>query len=253
MLTKIVASAVLSACVLSVGSAVLSHSITSNPKREIPSSSKQEMIVSQVPGFRLMTTYNRGKNTFASLGIKNKLYIDNTFSELEGYIVATAWAEYHLAVNAPKVRTCMAKYSTKTTNDSKKDVVPSRAGIKYLPETTSLPFVVYIRRVDEKSNLLGFASKDSTGGNKLEITLNAHPIQVGNNRTTYKKTAGVIGHELLHVYGFNHPKVIAKNFSPVLGNAVYESGWCISRDGTDKNPTQLGLSDDGSVSDEFVD
>ncbi|MEH1825638.1 MAG: hypothetical protein V7L22_09780 [Nostoc sp.] len=97
--------------------------------------------------------------------------------------------------------------------------------------------------------------KVATGGysSVLEITLNAYPIQIGDNRTIYKETAGVIGHELLHVYGFNHPDVKASNFSPVLGNAVYESGWCISRGGTDKNPTQLGLSDDGSVSDKFVD
>ena len=220
---------------------------------EAQSASKREIVVSQLPGFRLVTTYNRGKNTFASLGIKNKLYIDNTFSELEGYIVATAWAEYHLAVNNPKVRTCMATYSTKTTSDSKKDVAPSRAGVKYLPETTALPFDVYIRRVNEKSNLLGRAFINSTGGNKLEITLNAHPIQIGDRRTIYKETAGVIGHELLHVYGFNHPKVNPSNFSPVLGNAVYESGWCIARGGTDKNPTQFGLSDDGSISDKFVD
>jgi hypothetical protein len=261
MFTRIAALAVLSACVLSGGSAVLSHSIASSAKRETLSSAKQEMLVSQAadyPGYRLVTTYNRGKTTFASLGIKNKLYIDDKFSVLEGYFVATAWAEYHVAINNSKVMQCMAKYSTKTMNS--KRVSPQRSGVKYLPDTTATPFAIFINRVVEKPSpqgeiTLGSAKVNSTGGNKLEFDLNPYPISGGDRtyETTYKQTAGVIGHELLHIFGFSHADVKGNNFTPIYGNDVYESGWCISRGGTDKKPGTFGLTDDGSVSDKFVD
>jgi hypothetical protein len=220
---------------------------------EAQSVDKREIIASQLSGFRLVTAYNRDKNTFASLGIKNRLYIDSGFSKLEGYFVATAWAEYHLAVNNSKVRECMAKYSTKTINS--KGVSSSRSGVKYLPETTRLPFNVYIRRYSKKSFERGWAEISSTGGNKLELNLNAYPISGGDseNKTTTKETAGIIGHELLHVYGFDHDEVNGDDFSPVFGNDVYESGWCIARDGVEKSPNTFGLTEDGSISDKFVD
>lgn len=203
--------------------------------------------------FRLVTTYNRGRNSLASLGIKSKLYVDNIFTKLEENFVATAWAEFHLAVNDSKIKSCMAKYSTKTINN--KRVASSRSGIKYLPETTRLPFDVHIKRYSQNSTNRGWAYVNSTGGNKLEINLNVYPISGGDstNRITTKILAGVIGHELLHVYGFDHDKVSNGNFSPVFGNDVYESGWCIARGGKDKIPNTFGLAEDGSTSDEFVD
>jgi hypothetical protein len=110
-----------------------------------------------------------------------------------------------------------------------------------------------IRRYSKDDNTLGRASvgiidSSTTKRNDFDIALNANQISDLDENTL----AGVVVHEVLHNWGYRHTRYSAsKEDEDRRGNFVYEAGWCVAREGNDKQPGSLSLTgDDGEF---FVD
>jgi hypothetical protein len=117
-------------------------------------------------------------------------------------------------------------------------------------------YKLYISRMDETGNFLGYAELNTVRRSRYPgypIKLNSQRLDADRNE---RKWAGVIAHEMLHNWNFDHPEVIGGDLSPVVGNFVYEAGWCIMRGNADKPPGSLfltGPSGSGYVGGPFVD
>jgi hypothetical protein len=108
-----------------------------------------------------------------------------------------------------------------------------RSGLQYL----------YVNKMYEQNSVLGRAPLDiGVGERDLEIALNTHNLSKYSSQTFW---AGVIVHEVLHNWGYTHPEVQNGDFSKIPGNFVYETGWCLNREGSIKQPGSFNL--DGGV------
>jgi len=114
---------------------------------------------------------------------------------------------------------------------------------------------MYVDKFYEESQTLGDAPLGIDwlqGGFRIrinEFNLNrsiANPEKFGD----YTQWSGILLHEIMHNMGFDHA-VLSKNPSEeefkekVVGNLVYEAGWCVSRSGQEKRPgSSYTLTDD---------
>lgn len=90
-----------------------------------------------------------------------------------------------------------------------------------------------------------------------EVALNRsinNPQEFGD----YEKWSGTILHEIMHNMGFDHA-VLSDDPSDeefrqkVVGNIVYEAGWCVARSGNEKAPGSFMLTGNSSSSGFYVD
>jgi hypothetical protein len=116
---------------------------------------------------------------------------------------------------------------------------------------------IFIDDFREEKNVHGFTTVATMNLNAANIPDDIH---VGLNyawldkqsRTNETRNflAGTFLHEFAHALGLSHPEVDS-SFEKVVGNIVYENGWCIKRGTADKPPGSFNLT--GDESDLYVD
>lgn len=78
-------------------------------------------------------------------------------------------------------------------------------------------------------------------GNGLRIKLNSHALR-RSETSSYQAWGGIILHEIMHNLGYEHPEW-RKGPQDVVGSLIYETGWCMTRNGQNKPPNSLTLVD----------
>lgn len=180
--------------------------------------------------------------------------VSKDFTWEQRQLIWTSLARARVMITNERVRSCIQKYTTfgyrgKAPQDgagsfaklasSHPKLRPGQGrnngGLQYL----------YINKFDENNSTLGRAPVGIKVYEKdLEIALNSRNLSKFSSDQLW---AGVIIHEILHNWDYTHPEVQNGNFSRIPGNFVYEVGWCVSRDGLNKEPGSLSLTD-GDVS-----
>jgi hypothetical protein len=196
-------------------------------------------------------------------------YIHKSFTEEQKATLSSASRILDDIILSQATRNCIDKYTTylqgsgMSVENSKKMPLTTFA---WIAERMSKKYTGPYSKGGHLRMLFKPITEDSSTLAQTEVNIDyktRHPIievntvQLNNKQRTTQSWAGTIFHELLHTYGYTHPKVpnqgnTDQRFGEVYGNFVYESGWCVNRANADKRPNSFGLT--GSNSEElFVD
>jgi hypothetical protein len=166
------------------------------------------------------------------------LYISTKFTSEERTTLSIAYVRVARLIVDNSISDCVKKYAGAQSDSIK--MYPTRLYIEHFEE-------------EPKDNTItnGHASvgflKDRS---YYLIGINVKALAPLERQDAVDKFSGTIFHEMLHNTGYTHdeydPNTKGVN---MRGNLVYESGWCVSRLGKDKEPGSLSLT--GSSGSEF--
>ena len=177
--------------------------------------------------------------------------VSRTFTKEQAQLIWSSLAIANDFIKNDEVLGCIKKYSTSGYRSLTPDKMVRGIGffasahpkfrLGYGRDRKGLQYL-YIHKMDEEGTTLGQARTIEPMNQDLQITLNSYNLS--RHKDPYK-WAGVIIHEILHNWSYDHPVVTNGDFSSIPGNFVYEAGWCFERQGAYKVPGSLGL--DGVV------
>lgn len=185
--------------------------------------------------------------------------VSKDFSSEERQLIWRSLAKAQEQLQRKEVYDCIGKY-VNNGYDGQNPRFAVEAFITLFPvndRKLGRPRRVYISKFYEENRVLGRATvgliiqQPNKKAKDFHVKLNAYNL----SRYDVNTLAGVIVHELLH--NWNHSHVDNVEIDPqtgktnVAGNFVYESGWCVAREGRDKQAGSFGLT--GGVADVFVD
>jgi hypothetical protein len=219
-------------------------------------------------------------------------FISKSFSgsELKKIVDSLFFLNGFLAPTVPTVRSCIERYANKDLVTerpvtisvgalSRQDTVTPNGSVsafwdnwtiavngRQTQRTNISKQSVYIEKYSIESNEMGHATfinwrYNDSPQEPFRIFLNAYNLNksqartdnAGNGITDQFVWAEIIFHELLHNMGYNHADVLDGNFQPVVGNFVYEAGWCVKRAGRTRPSGDFGLTSSGDSDGLFVD
>ncbi len=193
--------------------------------------------------------------------------VSKDFSETERNIIWESLGIAKTRIESSQVKSCIKKYVIKDYDGSyPQDMVTSmglwasahptlrpKLGRKLTDDYTGGLQYLYISKIDipkapDGGYTLGRATLN-IGVDKNDLKVNLNSVALTNFDTD--TIAGTIIHEMLHNWGYDHSRsnsidVLKKE---VPGNFVYEAGWCVTRNGSEKTPGNFGIIDspNGSV------
>lgn len=185
--------------------------------------------------------------------------VSKSFSSNERRLIWQSLAKAQEQLQRRQVYNCINQYVTRGYPNGNKPDEMVRASLTFFPMNHRIKgrrMRLYINKIEKENRVLGQAVVGiDPYKSDFNISLNAYNLSSGRfpQETTW---AGVIVHELLHNWNYSHAKnVDPKKPEQVAGNFVYESGWCVAREGRDKLPGAFGLTGNGfsDPSEVFVD
>lgn len=154
------------------------------------------------------------------------LYVHSSFSRREREDIEVVWNSIVNSWNkeSKNYTSCFERYS----NDGQDEIVVKSLNDAINQDTGK---GVWIDRFYEDSMVLGWA----VVGVKNTVNINAKFLR---SNFDYNELRGVIVHEILHTYGLSHEFVndLDEESFKIVGNSVYEAGWCFERGASNKQP-----------------
>ncbi|MEG3934768.1 hypothetical protein QT990_26545 [Microcoleus sp. T3_B1] len=188
--------------------------------------------------------------------------VAKSFSDEQRQLIWESLAQAQELLQRKEVYDCIGKY----VNNGYFGTNPKGAVEIFLTQypvndrALGRPRRVYISKMYEENKILGQAilgltiQQPNERAKDFALSLNAYNLS--NPRFNKNTWAGVIVHEILHNWNYDHVDNVVinseTNQTNVAGNFVYESGWCVAREGRDKEPGTFGLTGSGGA-DVFVD
>lgn len=179
--------------------------------------------------------------------------VSKEFTQEQRNLILLSLQKAQNQLQKPEVLSCINKYATKEVGDDnfksknrkkKEDNAASKA-IEFLSYSTNHPNLrlgkgknvksglqyLYIDKFHEEDNVMGRAPLGiDVSKQDLSIGLNAYNLYHRN--VDDNVWAGIIVHEILHNWGYNH----TNRLEDTPSNFSYETGWCVERQGKDKLP-----------------
>lgn len=214
-----------------------------------------------IPGGRVQRKFYSSPSGYSWPKFPEPL-VDQSFSDEQRQLIWKSLAKAQELLQRKEVYDCIGKY----VNNGYDGTNPKGAVEIFLTQypvndrALGRPRRVYISKMYEENNVLGEATLGLTiqqpNKRAKDFALSLNAYNLSNPRLNKNTWAGVIVHEILHNWNYDHVDNVVinseTNQTNVAGNFVYESGWCVAREGRDKEPGTFGLTGSGGA-DVFVD
>jgi hypothetical protein len=168
-------------------------------------------------------------------------HISKKFTSDERYLIWSSLDKIQEIFRKPAFYECVESYTTKKNGDGNDPTIynGSKPGfavaafISNFPrndKSGGRPHLLFIDKVQLEGSRLGQANRPRRKGDMYDFI-----IELNTNKfskfTSQNLWAGVIVHEMLHNVGYDHPDIVNGNFDPIIGNFVYETGYCANGEG----------------------
>jgi hypothetical protein len=179
-----------------------------------------------------------------------QLYLDNNFTQTEENALWDGYSYLNTHLITKPVMDCMTTYSSNLPNAGNilASGVYNNRKLKLFVHKGGDPQNPFPPRTTTVAN----ATKNSVSDSG-KFTMNFNPDQIKPNKnknwvSQEATMAGFLGHEMFHNLNYDHAQLQKDSlgntiFTPAFGNEVYESGWCIARNGGSKTAGTYGLDD----------